>query len=405
MFLLRRDEYLRKMRRYLTAPAVLVVTGLRRVGKSILLRQLADDLAQESAVLYIDKEDLNDGHIGTDRELMEAAESVAVAGEMLHVIVDEVQIIENWEKAVAALNARENIKVIISGSNAGLFSGELATRIAGRFIALRILPMSLGEFDRLYAGIHGESPEPRALFHLYRQYGGLPGLLHTDLSADLISQMQKDIYSTIALRDIISRHGIRDIESFENITSFAMDNVGSLLSANRISDFLKSQKRGSSVDTVLNHLSYLCEAFIFDRVDRFDIRGKKHLQVNSKYYLGDLGLRSGMLGYSDARVAGDLENLVYHELLRRGYEVRIGIVDNQEIDFVATGADRRYYIQVSYLTETPETLEREIRSLMAVNEAYPKILLTMDPVPPGGLSGILHIHIPDFLKGQTLPGE
>ena len=217
--------------------------------------------------------------------------------------------------------------------------------------------------------------------------------------------MLRDVYSTIALRDVVQRQSIRDLDLFESIVRFAMDNVGNLTSGKRISDFMRSQQRRGTADTVLNYLSYLCDAFVLDRVDRFDVRGKRHLQIGSKYYLGDLGLRLGLLGTQERWIAGDLENLVYHELLRRDYHVAVGVVGSREIDFVAEGANGRVYVQVSYLIGAPETLEREKSSLLRTGDAHAKVILSMDQIPPGPLDGIRHIHLVDFLLGQALPTD
>jgi predicted AAA+ superfamily ATPase len=397
-----RQNYLEKIERYITSPTVIAVIGLRRVGKSVLLRQLAEQLRSLGSVVYIDKENFDFNDIRNAGDIISYVGSHSKKGERTFVIIDEIQLIENWETAVASLNGDEGTSVVISGSNATLFAGELATRLAGRYTTLRVLPLSLREFTELRTMIHDDVLDERVIFESYRSMGGLPGLLHTDLSPDLIAQMQRDIYSTIALRDVIARRNIRDVNAFQSISTFAMDNVGSLISAKRISDYLKSEGRKGSTDTVLNYLSYLCDAFIFDRVDRFDIRGKRLLQVNSKYFLGDLGLRTGMLGHGDSWIAGDLENLVYHELLRRGYRIFIGVYDKMEIDFIITGPEGNAYIQVSYLIEREETRDREIKPLLATTTAFPKFLLTLDPVTPGGLAGIRHMNIIEFLKGKPL---
>ena len=389
-----RHAYLEKIERYITSPTVIAVTGLRRIGKSVLLRQMAEQLSSLGSVVYIDKENLDFDDINNARDVVSYVESRRRKGERTFVIIDGIQLIEEWERAVASLNGKEATSV--------LFAGELATRLAGRYTALRILPLSLKEFTELRAITQDDTLDERAIFESYRNIGGLPGLLHTDLSPDLIVQMQRDIYSTIALRDIIGRRNIRDVNAFESICTFAMDNVGSLISAKRIADYLKSEGRKGSTDTVLNYLSYLCDAFIFDRIDRYDIRGKRLLQINSKYFLGDLGLRTGMLGYGDSRIAGDLENLVYHELLRRGYRIFIGVFEKTEIDFIVTGSEGKAYIQVSYIIEREETRDREIKPLLAVTDAFPKYLLTMDPVTPGGLEGIRHMRIIEFLNGKPL---
>ncbi len=398
---IQRELYLRQLERFAESPVVTVVVGLRRVGKSVLLRQLCRRLEGHASVVYVDKENLAFGDIRSGDDLFAYVDEHRRGG-ATYVVIDEVQQIEGWERAVASLNGRNSTQVIVSGSNSNLLGGELATQLAGRYVTLRVLPLSLGEFARLFELTQERSLSGPELLELYRDLGGLPGVLHTDLSEDVVAQMQRDVYHTIALRDVVSRHRIRDIDTFEAVTRFAMENVGNLVSAKRISDFMKSAHRSGSPDTVLNYLSYLAGAYVLDRVDRYDIRGKRLLEINAKYYLGDLGLRSGLMGARPRWIAGDLENLIYHELLRRGYRVSVGVQGDREIDFVAERREGRVYIQVAYLLESRETLEREIRPLLAVKDGYPKYVISMDPVEPGELEGIRHVRLMDFCKGQQL---
>lgn len=399
-----RGAYLGKLKRYVDAPVAVAVVGLRRVGKSVLLRQLARLLRDRGRVVYVDMEELAFEWIRDARDLVAHVAGHRAAGPT-YVIVDEVQQIRDWERAVASLQNRNQTHVVVSGSNSTLFAGELATHLAGRYVTIRVLPFSLSEFGELHSATQPDTLSPSELFARYRALGGLPGLLHTDLSAGLVRQMLRDVYSTIALRDIVQRQSIRDLDTFESIVRFAMDNVGNLTSGKRIADFMRSQQRRGTADTVLNHLSYLCDAFVLDKVDRFDLRGKRHLQIGSKYYLGDLGLRHGLLGTSERWIAGDLENLVYHELLRRDYRVAVGIVGSREIDFVAEGAGGRVYVQVSYVIESPATLDREKSPLLNTGDAHAKVILSLDPIPPGPLDGIRHINLVDFLSGAALPTD
>ena len=399
---IRREDYLAALSRYVKSPAVVVITGLRRVGKSVLLRQLAEDLAQDGQVLYVDKEDLSFDAVRTARDLVSWVGRHRNNAVATWVVIDEVQLIQDWELAIASLHGRDGVKVVLSGSNATLLGGELASRLAGRYVSLRVLPLSFAEFTRLYT-LKGHAQRTRdELFHLYRKIGGLPGLLHTDLSEDLLVQMQRDVYNTIAFRDVVARHSIRDVGMLEAVTRFAMDSVGNLVSANRITNFLKNQGRKTSLDTVLNYLSYLCEAFVFEQVSRFEIQGRRHLEVGFKYYLGDISLRSGIMGSRQQWIGGDLENLVLHELVRRGYQVSIGSIGTYEIDFVANRADMCIYVQVAYLLESPETVAREVRALLAVPDAHPKVIISLDPVKPGDLNGVSHLYALDFLSGAPL---
>ena len=400
-----RHLYLDRLKRYLTSPSAIALSGMRRVGKSVLMRQLKDDLEQTEKVVYIDKESLDFDGLRTAKDVIDyvdSASTVGARGEMRYVLIDEVQLIDEWERAVASLNGRDDTRVIISGSNAHLLSGELATRIAGRYLVLPVFPLSLQEFSELHSLLHPPLEDKRELFKLYLRTGGLPGLLHTDLSEELRSQMQRDIFHSIAMRDIIGRHAIRDVRLFEAVMAFIMDTVGSPVSAKKIADFLKKERRSISVDSVLNYLSYMREGYLLYEVPRYDLKGKRLLEVNHKYYLGDIGLRNGLLGYREADISGLLENLVFLELLRRGFTVRVGRMYDYEIDFVAEKERERHYLQVSYLIETPDTLERELRPLRAVDDQWPKTLLSLDEFRPRVFEGIRHHSIIDFLMGAGI---
>ena len=404
MIEVRREHYHTRLRQFLDAPVITAVTGLRRVGKSVLLRQFAASLRHERQVVYVDMESLEFDQVRSARDLVDLVEATTQREQPRVVIVDEVQEIAGWERAVASLNGQERTQVVISGSNAQMLSSELATHIAGRYVTLQVFPLTLAEFEELYRQRTGATPETAELFRHYLRFGGLPGLLHTDLSDLVIQQMLTDIVNTIFIRDVIRRHRIRDVALFEAIAKFAVDNVGSLMSAKRIADYMKSQRRSASVDTVLNYLDHLGAAFLLNAVQRFDLRGRRLLQVNHKYYLGDVGLRNGIVGYRESDIGGVLENLVYLELARRGYRVTVGAAGSREIDFMAeTNAGRRY-IQVAYLLESPATIERELSAFAAVSDAYPRILLSLDPYQPADFAGVSHRSLTEFLRGCPLDG-
>ncbi len=396
-----RTFYLDRLQQFLTAPAIIAVVGLRRVGKSVLLSQFANTLRPERQVVYVDKESLEFDDIRTARSLVDYVDSRARTSEPCAVIVDEVQQIDGWERAAAALNSRDHTKVIISGSNASLLAGELATRIAGRYVTLQVFPLTLAELGELHR-LRGDDLDTDALLQRYLRYGGLPGLMHTDLSDLVLTQMLQDIFNTIAVKDIIRRHRIRNVSLFEAVTRFAMDNVGSLVSAKRIADFLKSQRRSTSVDTVLSYLAHLEEAFLVSAVPRFDLKGKRRLEVNQKYYLGDVGLRTGTIGYRDTDIGGLLENLVYLELRRRGYDVTVGSAGGREIDFVAQDRRGIVYVQVAYLLESQATIERELTAFSSLDDAYPRVLLSLDRHQPSDLAGVRHGSLTEFLYGGEL---
>ena len=400
-----RQHYLDRLRQLLDAPAITAVTGIRRVGKSVLLRQFAAALRGERRVVYVDKESFAFESLRTARDLIDHVESTAPRGEPRVVIVDEVQQISDWERAAASLNGEDGTEVVVSGSNASLLSAELATLIAGRYVTLQVFPLTLAEFGDLYRRRPDAAADDAELFRLYLRIGGLPGLLHTDLSEAVVDQMLADMVSTIAIRDVIRRHRIRNVALFEDITRFAVDSVGSLVSAKRIADFLKSQRRTAAVDTVLNYLAHLADAFLLTAVPRFDLQGRRLLQVNQKHYLGDAGLRHGIVGYRESDIGGVLENLVFLELRRRGYTVTVGVAGPREIDFVAERRSGRRYVQVAYLLESPATVERELAAFASIRDAYPRVLLSLDPHQPADLQGVRHQSLTDFLRGAPLGGR
>jgi predicted AAA+ superfamily ATPase len=405
MIEIERTMYLNAIQRYANAPAAVVVTGLRRVGKSVLLRQLCKEMEPSERVIYIDKESLEFDHVQTATDIVTYCNNTVPKGEKRNIIIDEIQQVQSWERAVASFVSEGNTRIIIAGSNSSLLSGDLATLISGSYVSVQVFPLSLSEFCDLFAMIHKRKEEPKEAFQRYIRYGGLPGLLHTDLSDDVIRQMQADIFNTIAVRDIITRYRIRDVRLFESILTFTMENIGNLLSAKSISDFLKKDRRTLSVDSVLNYLRYMEDAFLLQEAQRFDIKGKRYLRINPKYYLGDIGLRNGLIGYHDRDISSILENLVYIELCRRGYRISIGAINGTEIDFIAITDKTRLYIQVAYLLETAETINRELAPLKHINDAYPKILITLDEFQPKDFEGIHHVSLLDFLFGSPLPGK
>jgi predicted AAA+ superfamily ATPase len=402
MIEIKRTFYLERLHRFIETPTIVVVTGLRRVGKSVLLRQFADEMRAETDVIYIDKESLDFDTIRSARDLISYLDRKSRKGVPRVLIIDEVQEVKDWERAMAALLGGGDTRILVSGSNASLLSGELATRIAGRYLAFQMFPLNLQEFRDLYELTGRTKVDEAELFRIYLHLGGLPGILHTDLSEIVVSQMLKDIFNTIALRDVITRHQIRNVRLFEDVVLFVMDNIGSLISAKRISDFMRSQRRNLSVDTVLNYLSYLHEAFLCEIVNRFDIKGRRRMEVNNKLYLGDIGLRNGLLGFRERDISGILENLVYLELRRRGFTVSVGSLGEREIDFVAENESGRFYIQVAYQLGTRDTITREIKPLSDLRDAYPRILMSMDQNQPRDLNGIRHRGIIEFLLGAEI---
>ncbi|NCC25048.1 MAG: ATP-binding protein [Deltaproteobacteria bacterium] len=394
-----RDYYLNRIRPFFGKPVVKVITGMRRVGKSCLLRIIKEALIasglQEENILLIDKESLEFDFLATATDLYR--HSIAYFGDLAGpkaLLVDEIQEIEHWERAVASILGRGDIDIVITGSNASMFSVELATKLSGRFVEFPVYSLSFSEFMAFRDSQCGPMDEE---FRRYLRYGGLPGIHHMYLNDEIIFQYLKGIYSTILLKDIVSRHSIRQVNLLERIAFFLFDNIGQIFSANSIASFLKSQHLRIGVDTVANYLRYFQDALIAHKAPRYDIKGRRYLELYEKYYLGDTGLRHAVLGFRETDIAQILENVVYLELLRRQYEVSIGKIGDREIDFIATRENQKLYIQVTYLLASPETMDREFSPLLAVDDNYPKMVLSMDTMLGNDFQGIKRMYLPDFL--------
>ncbi len=384
-------------------PMVKILTGMRRVGKSCLLHLLHDELLKKgtkhSNICFIDKESLDFDTIRTDHNLHEfvIATFKKCKGPRT-LLIDEVQLIEKWERAIGSLAGKGDMDIVLTGSNAQLLSSELATRLSGRYIEFPIFGLGFSEF----LTFRGRAVENRETeFLRFLRYGGLPVLHHMEMTDEVIFQCLNSIYSTILLKDIVSRHSIRQVPLLENIIRFVFDNVGQPISANRIAAHLKSQRLHVGVDTVINYLGYFQEALITHKAARYDIKGRRLLETYDKHYIGDLGLRHALLGYRESDISHLLENVVYLELRRRGYNVAIGKWGNREIDFIALREKEKIYIQVAYLLATPETVQREFKPLQETPDNYPKLVLSMDPLFGDDHEGVRRMHLLDFLLQTT----
>jgi predicted AAA+ superfamily ATPase len=394
-----RSFYIDKIKPFIRKPVIKVITGMRRVGKSFFLRQiikmLEDEGVKESNILYIDKELMDFDFIRDyhDLDTYIGKKFAGVPGEK-YLFVDEVQEISEWERAINSILKKGDADIYVTGSNSRLLSSELATLISGRYVEFPIYALSFNE----YLIFRGEKQKERDVeFRDYIRFGGLPGLHHFDLTEDLVYQYIRSVYDTILLKDIIRRQDIRNIHLLENINNYVFDNVGNIFSAKKVSDFLKSQKMNVGTMTVQNYISHLLATFAAYKVQRFDIKGKRILEIHEKYFVGDIGMRHAVLSYREADIAGLLENLVYLELMRRNYKVYIGKLDEKEIDFVAVKENRRLYIQVCYFLASTETMEREFSPLRQVKDNYPKYVLSMDTILGSDYEGIKRMNIIDFL--------
>lgn len=401
--MIKRESYINEIKKFMNKPIIKVITGMRRSGKSIILKLISEELINEGVssnnIIYINFESLMFSELTDFKKLYNyiIEKSQTLQGK-IYILLDEIQEVEHWEKAINSFMVDLNCDIYITGSNANLLSSELATYIAGRYVEIKIYPLSFKEYIE-FAKIQNPSKilNNEEYFEQYLQFGGLPGIHNFDYEKENIYQYLSDIYNSVLLKDVIARNGIRDIELLERVVLYILDNIGNTFSAKNISDFLKSQGRKLSRETVYNYLKALENAYIISKVQRYDIKGKALLETQEKFYLMDLGLRHSKLGYRANDIAGYLENIIYLELMRRKYTVNIGKLSTKEVDFIGTLRDEKLYIQVTYLLATPETIEREFYPLKNINDNYPKYVLSMDNLERYNIDGIIRERIIDFL--------
>ena len=394
--MVKREGYLDKIKKLKDKQVIKVVTGVRRCGKSTLLQQFRDYLREcgvdNSHIIAINFEDLAFEHLHDYKALYSYVTERLVPGQMTYVFLDEIQTVSDFQKAVDSLFIQENVDVYITGSNAHMLSGELATLLSGRYIEIRMLPLSFAEYYELVGG------DRRSAWNSYFAHGGFPYTAQLDDDAvrrDYLS----GIYNTVLLKDIVSRKRIQDVPLLESVIKFLFDNIGNTVSSKKISDSLTSYGRKTTSVTVENYIEALMESFILYKAGRYDIKGKQYLKSLEKYYLVDVGLRRLLLGDKYSDIGHILENIVYLELIRRGYRVSIGKIGNLEIDFVAENGDNRIYYQVAASVLNPSTFAREITPLKKVNDHYPKFIITMDELSINE-DGIRQINVIDFLLAK-----
>lgn len=392
--MLERLEYLEKLKKWKDKDVIKVVTGIRRCGKSTLFDLYIEYLksigVKEDHIITINLESLD--YIFNDyKELYDYVINLVRDKNQYYVFLDEVQNIPEFQKTVDALYIKKNIDVYITGSNAILLSGELATLLSGRYIEIKMLPLSFKEY-RDYFNVVGDEK----LYLRYINNSSFPYTLKLE-NSDEIDEYLDSIYNTIIVKDIASRKKITDISMLKSVTEFLFSSIGSTMSVKKISDTLTSNGRNVSVHTVENYLDSLTESYIFNKVSRYDIKGKQYLETGNKYYATDVTMRYAVLGRKELDVGHILENIVYLELLRRGYKVYIGKSGEKEVDFVAVNKEGTIYYQVAYTTRDEKTLERELSSLKSINNHYPKYILTMDLDPEVDYDGIRKMNVIDWL--------
>lgn len=397
-----RERYMKQIRDFMDKSVVKVLTGVRRSGKSALLLLTIEELIKRGIskenIIHINFESLKYEQLKDYRLLYEEISHRAEnASGRMYILLDEIQEVSEWEKAVNSLRVDFDCDIYITGSNAKLLSGELATLLAGRYVEIHVYSLDFKE----YLDFARDNPEEAKYdkqqnFANFIRYGGLPGVHQMKWEQTPLMQYLTDIYNSVLLKDVIQRYKIRDTALLESIAIYLMDNIGNTFSAKTISDFLKSRGRKLSTETVYNYLKALEDAFLVHKVPRFDIKGKRLLETQEKYYLSDLGLRHAVIGYRDNDISGVLENVVYLELLRRGYSVKIGKQGAAEVDFVADKGNDRLYVQVCYVL-TDENTNREFAPLEAIADNYEKVVISTDSLMNFNRGGIKQKNILDFL--------
>lgn len=392
-----RSEYIRRIERHLGKETIIVLTGQRRVGKSFVLKDFAQRKRQEGAnVIYIDKESKDFDAITNSANLNQYIEAHRLPNGTNYILIDEVQDIEDFEKSVRAYRIEPNCEIIITGSNAELFSSDLANRLGGRHHSIYIQSLTYQEF-LVFHNLEDSDDSLR----LYIEAGGLPGLRNYAITDSReVAEYQKDVFNTVLLKDVILRHKVRNVSFLERLCQFAADNTGKLFSATSVSQFVKAKGESATTDLVIRYLKYLTECYVVSRVKRFDIRGKKTLESNDKYYFEDHGIRNIVSGTRrDQDIEKVIENIVYQQLIYMGYEVNVGQLLAGEVDFVCTNsAKERIYIQVAYLLAHEDTIEREYGALRGIKDNYPKYIISMTPlVKRNNDEGIIHIGLREFL--------
>jgi len=398
--MLERTEYLAKLAGFRDTELIKVVTGIRRCGKSTLLEMFGLSLLENGVraeqVQSINFEDVNYSHLTDYKALHDHILKHCVPNRMNYIFLDEIQCVDEFQRAVNSLFIRKNIDLYITGSNARLLSGELATLLSGRYIEIPMLPLSFKE----YLSAFDEQHELSKRYHDYVTNSSFPYSLKLRDEPDQIRDYLGGIYNTVIMKDIIERKKIADVTLLERVIRFMFDNIGNLCSIKKIADTLLSSGRRISVNTVETYLSALTDSYILYRVGRYDVRGKQHLKTGHKYYLADTGLRFYLLGNKFVDAGRILENVVFLELLRRGWELYVGKMDDQEIDFIAQRGDVREYYQVALSVRDEATFEREVRPLCAVKDSYPKFIFTLDDDPPAHYKGIRRLNVLDWLAGR-----
>ena len=402
-FMIKRELYMSRIRPFIGSDLIKVMTGIRRCGKSVMLELIKQELIESGVdpaqLISINFEDMNYSHLQTAQALHdEITKRVAEVEGKAYLFFDEIQEVTNWEKCINSFRVSLDCDIYITGSNAKLLSGELATYLGGRYVEFTIYPFSFREFIELYRPVVPNASIQKS-FQKYLLLGGMPYLANLRYADAPSKQYLQDLFNSVQLKDIVKRNKIRDVDLLERIISYVMANMGTTFSANSLAKFLKNERRATAPETILNYIKYCCEAYLFYQVKREDIQGKQVLASNEKYYIADHGIREAVFGGNTRDINLVLENIVYLELLRRGYEITVGRAGDKEIDFVCNRHGKKLYVQVAYLLASEETVNREFGVYDSIRDNFPKYVVSLDEFDMSR-NGIKHQNIRDFLLAE-----
>lgn len=402
--MIKREFYMARIRPFIDGDLIKVLTGIRRSGKSVMLELIKDELrvrgVTEEQLVAFNFEDMRNAQLCTAEALHDelVRRAASIKGK-IYFFFDEIQEVERWERCVNSLRVEMDCDIYITGSNAKLLSGELATYLAGRYVEFIIYPFSFSEFLALYHSVEPDA-DTRTCFDRYLTFGGMPYLANLRFDETACRQYLRDLFNSVELKDIVKRNNVRDVDMLERIIAYVTANIGTTFSSTAISKYLKNEGRRVSPETVLNYLKACSDAFLFYQVRRQDLQGKKILTVNEKYYVADHGIREAVVGGNMRDINLVLENIVFMEALRRGYSVTVGKVGEREIDFVCERHGEKFYIQVTYLLAAEETVQREFGVYEHVQDNFPKYVVSLDEFDMSR-NGVRHYNIRDFLLAEN----
>ena len=401
--MIKRELYMKRIRPFIGSDLIKVMTGIRRCGKSVMLELIKQELIESGVnpiqFISINFEDLSYSHLQTAKSLHDEITNRAkdIDGKV-YLFFDEIQEVKDWEKCINSFRVSLDCDIYITGSNAKLLSGELATYLGGRYVEFVIYPFSFGEFIELYRPINPDVSIQQC-FQKYLITGGMPYLANIRYADEPSKQYLHDLFNSVQLKDIVKRNKIRDVDLLERIIAYVIANVGTTFSARSLTKFLKSEQRTVAPETTLNYIKYCCDAYLFYQVKRVDLQGKQILSTNEKYYIADHGIREAVFGGNMRDINLILENIVYLELLRRGYKVTVGKTGEKEIDFVCDKRSDKLYVQVTYLLASEDTIKREFGAYDTIRDNFPKYVVSLDEFDMSR-NGIKHQNIRDFLLAE-----